>query len=66
MSSDKMSEIRQPVLSLKLDVATATQATGGSAGGGSKEIVVEMTKEETDRVLRSMDAAYQHMEKLKS
>jgi hypothetical protein len=62
-----MSEIRQPVLSLKLDVATATQATGGGAGGGgSKEIVVEMTKEETDRVLRSMDAAYQHMEKLKS
>jgi ribulose 1,5-bisphosphate synthetase/thiazole synthase len=67
LSSDKMSEIRQPVLSLKLDVATATQATGGGAGGGgSKEIVVEMTKEETDRVLRSMDAAYQHMEKLKS
>ena len=66
-----MSEIRQPVLSLKLDVATATQATGGGGaggggGGGSKEIVVEMTKEETDRVLRSMDAAYQHMEKLKS
>lgn len=57
LSSDKMSEIRQPVLSLKMDV-------GGA--GADKSIVVEMTKEEADKVLRSMGAAYQHMEKLKA
>jgi hypothetical protein len=60
LSSDKMSEIRQPVLSLKMDVG----APGGA--GAEKSIVVEMTKEEADKVLRSMDAAYQHMEKLKA
>jgi hypothetical protein len=60
LSSDKMSEIRQPVLSLKMDVATDAGA------GGEKSIVVEMTKDEADAVLRSMGAAYQHMEKLKA
>lgn len=60
LSSDKMSEIRQPVLSLKMDVA------GAGAAGAEKSIVVEMTKDEADAVLRSMGAAYQHMEKLKA
>ena len=55
-----MSEIRQPILSLKMDVG----AKGGA--GADKSIVVEMTKEEADKVLRSMAAAYQHMEKLKA
>ena len=49
LSSDKISEIRQPVLSLKL--------TTESAPGDTKDVVVEMTKEEADRVLRSMEAA---------
>lgn len=63
LSSDKMSEIRQPVLSLKMDVETAV----GPGGKGAEEsVVVEMTKDEVDAVLRSMDAAYQHMEKLKA
>ena len=63
LSSDKMSEIREPILSLKMDVATAAGAGGA---GDEKSVVVEMTKEELDAVLRSMDAAYQHMEKLKA
>ena len=60
LSSDKMSEIRQPVVSLKMDIA----ADAGT--GDEKSIVVEMTKDEADEVLRSMSAAYQHMEKLKA
>lgn len=59
LSSDKMSEIRQPILSLKLTVETGEKA-------GGQDVVVEMTKEEADTVLRSMDAAYQHMQKLKN
>ena len=51
LSSDKMSEIRQPVLALKLQ----TQAGGQQA----EDIEVEMTKEELDRVLKSMDTAMQ-------
>ena len=63
LSSDKMSEIREPILSLKMNVATGA-GTGGA--GAEESVVVEMTKEEVDAVLRSMDAAYQHMEKLKA
>lgn len=49
LSSDKISEIRQPVLSLSLKIgATSTSA---------QNIEVEMTKSEIDKMLRSMESA---------
>jgi hypothetical protein len=51
LSSDKMSEIRQPVLSLQMKV--------GAESALAEHVHVEMTKDELDNVLRSMEAASQ-------
>jgi hypothetical protein len=46
LSSDKMSEIRQPVLSLQMKV--------GAESALAEHVHVDMTKDELDNVLRSM------------
>ena len=58
MSSDKMSEIRQPVLSLRMKV--------GAESAQADTLEVEMTKDELDRVLRSMEAASQAVQRLQN
>ena len=48
MSSDKISTVQEPVLSLDMDVQSA---------GGRKTVAVELTKPQLDQLITSLDAA---------
>ena len=59
LSSDKVSEIREPILTLDLQIASKPDSS-------AEHVLLEMTKDEADRMLRSMDTIWENMQKLSS
>jgi len=57
MSSDKMSEIREPALTL--DVAIQ------SLDGSRDDVLLELTRDELDRLLAEMDSVASALDKIK-